>query len=378
MAMGLRRRRIDLVRSCGSPSGARVGYYLRFGTDRSVSASSANTITPASSWCCSALRDAAAGCCARVSSIGALLAERRHGRRVITAPFDPWLIAGKHDLVALYGSARWRQLAGDEPPQGDADRSRQGDLCAAGFLFPLDLIVLVLFPGARREGWAAIKRAVPTRTFERGEPDWRLLLLHITIGGFIVLDLWRAVDRRHALSRAVHASLLLAHAVVADRAGARQSGNSSRRHRCARHGARRRHADRGALRLRDALHAMGADCRKCRIGVPYDGTRCRARGAGLQERHVDRRGSPTTRGICAACFPRRGSSGLEPPAYAPPMVRATSPRRWRWSGAKSRIGRLPKETLSEFTKIAGNARRQRPSSVVVPWQPYPARPRRAV
>jgi hypothetical protein len=33
------------------------------------------------------------------------------------------------------------------------------------FLFPLDLIVLVLFPGVLREGWAAIKRAVSPRTF---------------------------------------------------------------------------------------------------------------------------------------------------------------------------------------------------------------------
>ena len=62
---------------------------------------------------------------------------------VVAAPFVAWLIEGRHDLVALsHGSA-----CRDEPPQGHADWAWQGDLCAARFLFPLDLIVLMLFPG---------------------------------------------------------------------------------------------------------------------------------------------------------------------------------------------------------------------------------------
>ena len=71
-------------------------------------------------------------------------------------------------------------------------------------------------------------------------------------------------------------------------------------------------------------------------------SRCRARGAGLQERHVDCRGSPRRRGFAPlfseARIVRTGASGL----WRRPSARATSARRSRWSGAGARAGGCPR------------------------------------
>ena len=61
------------------------------------------------------------------------------------------------------------------------------------------------------------------------------------------------------------------------------------------------------IRLHDLLHAMGPECRKCRVAVPYDGL------AAALEAHGFKTGTliaptATTPGICAATFPRRASS----------------------------------------------------------------------
>ena len=77
------------------------------------------------------------------------------------------------------------------------------------FLFPLDLIVLV-FPGTLREGWAAIKQAVTPYAWRGVEPDWRLFLLHLTFGGFILLGLGALLTgATHYLERYMHAFFLL-------------------------------------------------------------------------------------------------------------------------------------------------------------------------
>ena len=88
----------------------------------------------------------------------------------VTVPFVAWLIAGRHDLVALYGSAM-APLAETNRLKATLIGLGKAIYAPLAFLFPLDLIVLVLFPGVLREGWAAIKRAVSPRTFGGGEPD---------------------------------------------------------------------------------------------------------------------------------------------------------------------------------------------------------------
>ena len=148
----------------------------------------------------------------------------------VTVPFVAWLIAGRHDLVALYGSAM-APLAETNRLKATLIGLGKAIYAPLAFLFPLDLIVLVLFPGVLREGWAAIKRAVSPRTFGGGEADWRLLLLHITIGGFIVLILGALLTgATHYLERYMHPFFLLTPLLLIGLV--ETSGNPSRRFAC--------------------------------------------------------------------------------------------------------------------------------------------------
>ena len=125
------------------------------------------------------------------------------------------------------------------------------------FLFPLDLIVLVLFPGVLREAWAAIKHAVRPRTFSGSEPEWRLLLLHITIGGFIVLLLGALLTgATHYLERYMHPFLLTPLWLVGL---VEKSGNASRRLAVLATVLFAVTLIVVPIRLRDALHAMGPE-----------------------------------------------------------------------------------------------------------------------
>jgi hypothetical protein len=220
---------------------------------------------------------------------------------VVTAPFVVWLIAGRHDLVALYGSAM-APLAETNRLKATLIGLGKAIYAPLAFLFPLDLIVLVLLPGVLREGWAAIKRAVSPRScagMAAASPAHH----H---GRLYRVDLWRAVDRRHALSRAVHASLLLAHAVVADRAcGDERQPLATPRRAC--HGARRRHADRGAHQAarahpRERPQLEGGGGLAQRVGqsaAPGDRERVR-QNRGKRRRHARARGRPLA-ALSAGC-----------------------------------------------------------------------------
>jgi hypothetical protein len=225
----------------------------------------------------------------------------------------------------------------------------------------------VLFPGVLREVWAAIKRAVSPRTFGAGEPDWRLLLLHITIGGFIVLIFGALLTgATHYLERYMHPFFLLTPLWLIGLV--ETSGNPSRRLAVLA-------TVLGAvtlivvpIRLRDALHAMGPDCRKCRIGVPYDGLAAALEARGFKSGTLiaaDRHDAGNLRRL----FPEARIVRTERPAYAPPIRASDLTSKvavvWRKGSEK----RLPKETAGEFTKIAGNVA-VTPERVVVSWQPY--------
>ena len=69
---------------------------------------------------------------------------------MVTAPFVAWLIEGRHDLVALYGSAM-APLAETNRLKATLIGLGKAIYAPLAFLFPLDLIVLVLFPGVPRE-----------------------------------------------------------------------------------------------------------------------------------------------------------------------------------------------------------------------------------
>ena len=128
---------------------------------------------------------------------------------VVSAPVVYWLIAGQHDLVALYGSA--------VAPKAHANRLRATLIglglslyAPLGFLFPLDVILPVLFPASVPKAWADIKRAVTPAAWRGSEPDWPLLILHITMGGFLLLILGALLTgATHYLERYMHPFFLL-------------------------------------------------------------------------------------------------------------------------------------------------------------------------
>jgi 4-amino-4-deoxy-L-arabinose transferase-like glycosyltransferase len=147
-------------------------------------------------------------------------------RSLTASPFLYWLVAGRHDLVALYGEA----VAPKTSSRLTASAIGLGKaICAPlAFLFPLDDILPVLFPGMLRTGREAVRQGVDPRSFDRGKADWPLLLFHITLGGFFVLILGALVTgATHYLERYMHPFFLLTPLwllVLVER-----SGNASRK-----------------------------------------------------------------------------------------------------------------------------------------------------
>ncbi|HEX2448267.1 MAG TPA: glycosyltransferase family 39 protein [Methyloceanibacter sp.] len=286
---------------------------------------------------------------------------------LVTAPFVYWLIEGSHDLVAFYGSAM--------APMAETDRLKatliglgKAIYAPLAFLFPLDLIVLLVFPRALREGWTEIKLAVRPQTFSVSEPDWRLLLLHITIGGFLLLMIGAlSTGATHYLERYMHPFFLLTALWLVGLV--EKSGNPARRL-----------AVLGTIllavtlivmpvRLRDALHAMGPECRKCRIAVPYEGLAAALQARGFHDGTLiaaDRHDAGNLRHF----FPQVRIVRVERPAYAPPMRAADLASKVAVVWRKGSDRRLPKEAQSEFEKVAGGMA-VTPERVRVPWQPFP-------
>jgi hypothetical protein len=236
------------------------------------------------------------------------------------------------------------------------------------FLFPLDVIVLVLFPGVIAEGWAGLKRAVSPRSFNATTPDWRLLILHMTLGSIALLMLGALLTgATHYLERYMHPFFLLTALWLVGLV--ESSGDASRRL-----------AALSAvllaitlivvpIRLRDALHAMDSDCRKCRIAIPYDGLAAKLAAQGFESGTLiatDRHDAGNLRRY----FPDARVVRVERPAYAPPLRAGDGTAKvavvWRHGSGKQ----VPKEARREFEQIAGSGVGT-PQRIAVPWQPFP-------
>ena len=90
------------------------------------------------------------------------------------------------------------------------------------------------------------------------------------------------------------------------------------------------------IRLRDALHAMGPECRKCRIAVPYDGLAAALEAQGFKTGTLiaaDRHDAGNLRRF----FPEARIVRVERPAYAPP-IRASGPHIEGRRGVAQRVG----------------------------------------
>jgi hypothetical protein len=285
---------------------------------------------------------------------------------LIASPFIYWLIAGRHDLVALYGEA----VAPKTSSRLTASAIGLGKAIYAplAFLFPLDVILPVLFPGMLRTGREVVRQGVDPRTFDRGKAEWPLLLFHITLGGFLVLILGALVTgATHYLERYMHPFFLLTPLwllVLVER-----SGNASRKL-----------AVLAAvlvsvtvlvvpLRLRNLLNARGPDCDKCRIAIPYDGLAAALEARGFQSGTLiasDRHDAGNLRRM----FPQARIVCLGRPGYAPPLRAADLSSKVAVVWRKPEQGPLPAEAEPEFAKIAGNAAAT-PERLSIPWQPYP-------
>ena len=180
-----------------------------------------------------------------------------------------WLIVGEHDLVALYGSS----LA----PKAHSNRLQEtlvglglSIYAPLGFLFPLDIILLILFPATVPKAWADIKRAFSPAAWTGSEPDWPLLTLHITIGGFLLLMLGALLTgATHYLERYMHPFFLLTPLWMLS--VVERTENAGRKAKVLGVILAASFLIVFPIRVRDWLHATGPHCNKCRIATPYAG-----------------------------------------------------------------------------------------------------------
>ena len=278
----------------------------------------------------------------------------------VVAPFAYWLITQGHDLVAVYQSSV-APLAQKSWLEARGIGLIKTVWVPLAFLFPLDAVVL-FFPGTLPAGWAAIKDGLTPRNWDRATPDWQLLLLHMTLGGFMVLAIGAlATGATHYLERYMHPFFLLTPlwllALVA------QSGNATRRL-----------AILAVLfvgtallvvpvRSRDLLSTMAGDCRKCRIAVPYQGLAAALKERGFRSGTIIAATSEDA-GNLRRFFPEARIVRLEPPRYAPRARAAQAGDKLAvvWRDGKKLRGSVRKEH-AEILRGLGVA----PEQVSVVW-----------
>jgi hypothetical protein len=283
---------------------------------------------------------------------------------VVVAPFVYWLIFERKDLVALYNTAV-------APPVSNWWKGRGIGLALAlysplGFLFPLDIILPGFFPGTLREGWLAVRRAVHPRTWDQKKADWRLLLLHMAMGGFIFLSLGALLGgATHFLERYMHPFSLLTPLWMLGLV--ESSGNSQRRVMVLATFLLVVTVLIVPLRAYDLLHSrMHVACSKCRIGLPYDGLAEALKARGFRSGTliaVNRHDAGNLRRL----FPEARIVCLRWPRYGPPLRKADLEDRaavvWRQSEGTN----LP-EDAAPFLAQIGAIARLAPEKLSIPWK----------
>ncbi len=286
---------------------------------------------------------------------------------LVSAPVVYWLIVGEHDLVAVYGSS--------VAPM--ASNRLHATLVGLGlsiyaplaFLFPLDVILPVLFPAMVPKAWGDIKRAVAPADWKGSEPDWPLLILHITIGGFLLLILGALLTgATHYLERYMHPFFLLAPLWMLS--VVERTGNASRKVMVLGIVLLASLLIVFPIRARDLLHAMGPHCNKCRVATPYAGLAEALKAKGFEDGTIvalNRHDAGNLRRF----FPEARIVCLDRPNYGPPVRAADHASEaivlWRPEQGEER----PKKAEGELARLNASADAA-PAKVVVPWQPYPS------
>jgi 4-amino-4-deoxy-L-arabinose transferase-like glycosyltransferase len=240
----------------------------------------------------------------------------------VVSPVVYWLITEHHNLVAIYQTSV-APMAATNWTKAAAIGFSKAIWVPLGFLFPLDVIVLTLFLATFREGWVGIKQEISPHACDRRQPDWWLLLLHVTLGGFLVLMLGALLSgATHYLERYMHPFFLLTPLWLL---GLLERGAN----------ASRSLSILSALlisatlivvpfRIHDLLHAMGSECRKCRLAVPYDSLAATLAARGFDAGTIIA-ADPNDAGNLRRLMPKARIVGLHP-RYAPPLPANAAPK----------------------------------------------------
>ena len=286
---------------------------------------------------------------------------------VVGAPVVYWLIVGQHDLVALYGSS--------VAPKAQFNRLH-ATLIGLGlsiysplaFLFPLDVILPVLFPASVPKAWADIKRAVSPASWKGSDPDWPLLILHITMGGFLLLMLGALLTgATHYLERYMHPFFLLTPLWMLS--AVERTENASRKAKILGVVLAASLLIVFPIRARDLMQAMGPHCNKCRVATPYAGLAEALKARGFEDGTIIAL-SRHDAGNLRRFFPKARIVCLDRPNYGPPARAADYQSEavvlWRPEQGE----KLPKAVESELDRLKASPKGS-PEKILVPWKPYP-------
>ena len=286
---------------------------------------------------------------------------------VVSAPVVYWLIVGQHDLVALYGKA--------VAPKAHHDRLHATLIglglsiyAPLGFLFPLDVILPVLFPASVPKAWADIKRAVAPAEWKGSEPDWPLLILHITMGGFLLLMLGALLTgASHYLERYMHPFFLLTPLWMLS--AVERTENAARKAKVLGIVLAASLLIVFPIRARDLMQAMGPHCNKCRVATPYAGLAAALKARGFEDGTIIAL-SRHDAGNLRRFFPKARVVCLDRPNYGPPARSAdyASEAIVLWRPGQGE--KLPEAAEGELERLKANANGAT-ERVLVPWKPYP-------
>jgi 4-amino-4-deoxy-L-arabinose transferase-like glycosyltransferase len=282
----------------------------------------------------------------------------------ITAPFLVWLVSGHHDLIDLYGHSVAPQTGG----------RLKATLIGLGlslysplaFLFPLVVILPLCFPRMLRTSASAVRQAIGWDGHGTHQPNWEMLLLHITLAGFLVLILGAIfTGASHYLERYMHPFFLLTPLWLM--AMARRSETRPRQVKALVGVLIGAIAFCFALRTIDLVHNMEPSCTRCRVATPYDGLALALRERGFQSGTIianDRHDAGNLRRL----FPDARVVCLRWPAYGPPMrprdLLSTIAVVWKPKGAP-----IPRGAEEQLAQLRGDIRGA-PELIQVPGRPF--------
>src|SRR4029079_9203687 len=126
---------------------------------------------------------------------------------IVASPAIYWVVAGHQDLISVYGQAV-APLAPENRFKATLIGLGLSLFAPLAFLFPLDVILLALFPRMVRQAALSIRNAFWLQ--RAGEVNWERLILNMTIAGFILLMLGALLTgATHYLERYMHPFFLL-------------------------------------------------------------------------------------------------------------------------------------------------------------------------